>query len=207
MTYVADATSLRSLIRFQSLGSAQTFIAWGAQLEAGAFPTSYIKNIDTVLGVTRAADVASITGTNFSSFYNQTEGTVFADASSDQANGGTRFPILFQGATFNDRMVVGVASTNQYQTFYANNNVAQANLTTGTYTPSTRFGMSAAYATNDIAQSVNGASTQTDTSVTLMTPTQLFIGFASAYFGGTIRRLTYFPIRLANSTLQAITQP
>jgi len=51
---------------------------WGAQLEAGAFPTSYIPT--TTATATRAADVASITGTAFSSFYNQTQGTVFADA-------------------------------------------------------------------------------------------------------------------------------
>jgi hypothetical protein len=49
---------------------------WGAQLEAGSFPTSYIPTVAAT--VTRAADVASITGSNFSSWYRQDEGTVFA---------------------------------------------------------------------------------------------------------------------------------
>jgi len=49
----------------------------GAQLEAGAFPTSYIPT--TTATVTRAADVASITGSNFSSWYRQDEGTVFTE--------------------------------------------------------------------------------------------------------------------------------
>jgi hypothetical protein len=52
-----------------------------AQLEAGGFATSFIPTAGAA--VTRAPDVAQITGTNFSSWYNQTEGTLFADASTD----------------------------------------------------------------------------------------------------------------------------
>jgi hypothetical protein len=50
---------------------------WGAQLEVGAFPTSYIPTIGSTR--TRAADNASITGKNFSSWYRQDEGTVLID--------------------------------------------------------------------------------------------------------------------------------
>jgi hypothetical protein len=46
---------------------------WGAQLEAGALPTSYIPT--TTAAVTRSADVASITGSAFSGWYRQDEGT------------------------------------------------------------------------------------------------------------------------------------
>jgi hypothetical protein len=46
---------------------------WGAQLEIGSFPTSYIPT--TTAAVVRSADVCSISGANFTSFYNQSEGT------------------------------------------------------------------------------------------------------------------------------------
>jgi len=55
-------------------GSSGVYI-WGAQVEQGSFPTSYIPTSGST--VTRAADLAKITGTNFTDFYNQTEGTIF----------------------------------------------------------------------------------------------------------------------------------
>ena len=188
-----------------STGAAAEIHVYGAQLEAGAFPTSYIPT--TTATVTRAADVASITGSNFSSFYNQTEGTVFADASSFAASGASRFNALIQGATFDDRWVMGVATTNQYQTFISTGGVLQANLVTGTYSPNTRYRMVSAIKANDIGQSIDGASPQLDASATLFTANQIQIGNAIAFLNGHLRRLTYWPTRLSNTTLQQITQP
>ena len=51
---------------------------WGAQLEEGAFPSSYIPT--TTAAATRSADVASITGTAFSGWYRQDEGTFYGEA-------------------------------------------------------------------------------------------------------------------------------
>jgi len=48
---------------------------YGAQVEEGAYATSYIPNLDTILGVTRAADAASKTG--IASLIGQSEGTLF----------------------------------------------------------------------------------------------------------------------------------
>jgi hypothetical protein len=51
---------------------------WGPQVEEGAFPTSYIPTSAST--VTRSADTANISGTNFSNFFNSTEGTLFVDS-------------------------------------------------------------------------------------------------------------------------------
>jgi hypothetical protein len=53
---------------------------WGAQLEAGAFATSYIPT--TTATVTRAADISTSVATSVfeNSWYRQDEGTVFANA-------------------------------------------------------------------------------------------------------------------------------
>ena len=65
---------------------------WGAQVEEGNFATSYIATDSST--VTRAADVAEITGTNFSSFYNQPEGSLFASFSSPITSGSNDYDII-----------------------------------------------------------------------------------------------------------------
>ena len=52
------------------------FYVWGAQVEAGSFPTSYIATAGST--ATRVAEYASITGTNFSDFFSNQVGTFYA---------------------------------------------------------------------------------------------------------------------------------
>ena len=53
--------------------NASGILVWGAQLEEGAFATSYIPT--TTAATTRAGDFPLISGSNLSSWYNATEGT------------------------------------------------------------------------------------------------------------------------------------
>lgn len=59
--------------------SGAIYAIWGFQIEAGAFPTSYIPTTTTAL--TRSADVCSISGGDFSSLWNPREGTIFVEFS------------------------------------------------------------------------------------------------------------------------------
>jgi hypothetical protein len=69
--------------------------------------------------------------------------------------------------------------------------------------------ISAAYKVNDLAASRNGGASVSDVSATLPTGIdRLNLGTTQGpnYLNGTIRRLTYWPARLPDSTLQTITQ-
>jgi hypothetical protein len=194
-------------------GSAQTYTgtgdeaiySWGAQLEAGAFATSYIPT--TTATVTRAADVASITGSNFSSWYNQAEGTVFADANSPTS--GTQ--ITFDDGTVNtNRVVLYYQSVTDPRLFVASAGATSCIISAGTITSNSRALLVGAYKLNDFAVSVNGAAPVLDASGDAPTGVdRARLGRSSAdgaYLNGCLRRLTYWPTRFASPTLQAITQ-
>jgi hypothetical protein len=72
---MADVRARIGLGSYQRAAGTARFDWYGAQFESGAFTTSYIPTSGTA--ATRAADVASITGSNFSSWYRQDEGTFF----------------------------------------------------------------------------------------------------------------------------------
>ena len=82
------------------------YLFWGAQAETGAVATSYIPT--TSAAVTRAADVAVMTGTNFSSWWNAIEGTFVLDVDLMSVDGQRTF-YLWDGAT--DEMSVYQTST------------------------------------------------------------------------------------------------
>jgi hypothetical protein len=179
-----------------------------AQLEAGAFPTSYIPT--TSATVTRAADVASITGANFSSFYNQTEGTLFADVNSAPVNTIAQLSFDFSDNSTSERIFQRRSGAGTIATAVVDNNVTQSDIGNVSIAASARYKSGFAYRLNDLASVTNGGGAVTDTSATLPTPDRLYIGqsYTSAQVcNGTINRLTFWPTRLSNEVLQRITQP
>jgi len=68
---------------FYTNATARSVYIWGAQLEAGAYATSYIPTLSA--SVTRVADAASKTG--ISSLIGQTEGTLYAELNVGGADG------------------------------------------------------------------------------------------------------------------------
>jgi hypothetical protein len=181
---------------------------YGAQLEAGAFATSYIPTVASQ--VTRSADIAVMTGTNFSSWYNQTQGTFVASA--DTASfADLRRNIQVDDGTSAERIYLGTNTVANPLTVVVDGGAIQANLPASatTLTVNTPYKIAMTYSINDFAVVGNGGTVAVDTLGTLPTVSQMRIGAsdASIYLNGHIRQIAYYNTRLPNDTLQELTAP
>jgi hypothetical protein len=189
-------------ISYTGDGTSGAFI-WGAQLEAGAFPTSYIQTVASQ--VTRAADAASMTGTNFSSWYNQAEGTLYAEANHPvtTGTGKTHEYVSFTGAAGNGYDLWVFNGTARYAV--QNTNTTLGNDTSGAfdklvmgYSQQTTFAQSG---------SLNAAAAVSSTTSMTRALNSLAIGGGSGSnnLNGTIKKIAYYPIRCTNAQLVALT--
>jgi hypothetical protein len=184
------------VISFAGDGYSGIYI-WGAQLEAGAFPTSYIPTVASQ--VTRSADAASMTGANFSSWYRADEGTLYMDAIASsfifsQVDDGTNSNRMFvQSRTSTGTAALignaGVSTTLTQTLLPAGNKIA--------------FG----YAVNNMAVSANAAAIASNSSIVVPLVSEFKIGRVVGTTGnGTIKKIAYYPKRLADAELVALTQ-
>lgn len=181
---------------------------WGAQLEAGAFATSYIQTVAAT--VTRAADAAIMTGTNFSSWFSAAEYTLFSEwDQSYVATGYEPYQLQFSDGTLNNRIVLyadGTAET----LFVGVGGVSQVFISRSTVTANQTAKAAARVKTNDFALVLNGGAAATDTSGTVPTVTQFALGqnivtAGTKLLNGHLRRVAYYPMALSTANLQALT--
>lgn len=188
-------------------GTNRTLFFWGAQAEAGVFATSYIPTVASQ--VTRTGDFSLISDPNFTPWYNQSEGSLFVEAES--FNPGTldiaRSSVLSNGPTLTNLMQT-YASTGGWGVGGDASGVPQFNLPlSGTYTRNVPAKFAFAFRANDFVATVNGATPVADTSGTVPIVTQFNIGSLplGTQFNGRIRRIVFYPTRLSNAQLQALT--
>lgn len=187
-----------------SIASSAYIYQWGAQYELGAFPTSYIPT--TTAAVTRAADVASMTGTNFSSWFNATEGTLVVKYDTANTSASQRC-ISVNDGTGPNRLIIRRENTGSNMIYL----VANVDQLTGFNSmgafPYTGGSQAFAYKVNDFAASSFGGSVYTDASGSLMTPNLMDMGRDSqggASINGHLQRITYYNKRLPDATLKAL---
>jgi hypothetical protein len=189
---------------------------WGAQLEAGSFATSYIPTVASQ--VTRSQDSATMTGTNFSSWYRADEGTLYGVADIPQpalSGGQVRAIATLSDGTTSNYITIGRATVATSIRFrFVSNGVEQngTNGQTATVSSSPLLLASYSYRVNDLAFSGNAGTVVTDTNGAIIpVVNQLFIGESpfsttqSRSVSGTIKKIAYYPLRLTNSEIQSLT--
>jgi hypothetical protein len=184
-------------------------LVWGAQVELGAFATSYIPTTTTSL--TRNTDNVSMTGTNFSDWYNASEGAFVTQVSLLNISAG-HLLTAFQG--YSDVMRVRMLSSIPTANITVGgasqfNSTSQGSL--GAITTNEIFSSALAYKQNDTSFAAKGVSVSTDTSVNLVTaPSRLAIGsldnVGSGSMTGHMRRVFYYPQRLSNAEIAAFSK-
>jgi hypothetical protein len=175
---------------------------WGAQLEAGSFPTSYIPT--TTGSVVRSADVCSITGANFTSFYNNDQGTMVTVAS---ANGFTASNNAIAGVDSGTTVVMRVYHR------VAQGNRLSAQVSATTLTPAANYNTANVVYKSAITADSAGADYVIDgtqipdtfTGSVLTADNLKFTGMSGSTSNATISSFRYYRKRLPVSKLQALT--
>lgn len=187
-------------------GTSGIFV-WGAQLEAGTFPTSYIPT--TSAQVTRAVDMAFIG--NLSPWFNPNEGTLYLQVLVPPNQPTTKSLVEFGDGTLSNRFYIGALGLTS--------GVTVASAVSGVTNPQAQdtwrgsaagsiANLAVAYSTAGLTLSVNGATPVTAALPVVPTVTRLALGSTSTLVNqpnGHIRALKYTPRRMTNPELQAMT--
>jgi hypothetical protein len=174
-----------------------------AQLEAGAFATSFIPTAGT--SVRRNSDIVSMTGTNFSSWFNATQGS-FVAAATPYAIGSYAVYSASNGG-FNNRIQAPAADSTQY--LVGDGGVIQAFLDAGTLTAGVQFKTATSYKAGLFALSLNGGAVVSIASGTVPSVNRFDIGNLAGFaeiFNGWIPNIRYYPQSLTFAELRAFSK-
>jgi hypothetical protein len=192
-------TCIKSGTNIAYIGSGERLFIWGAQLEVGSYPTSYIPTVAST--VTRNADVISKTG--ISSLIGQTEGTLFCDVNLNSRANFTYFaiaPNIVLTSTY-----IGIFVTSSIIGFeIIISGVVQvginfSNSSTG------RFKIAAAYKNNDFAFYINGNLIGIDTLGNIPACSDLGLNTFSQAQTLNYNSAQLYKTRLTNTELQSLT--
>ena len=179
-----------------------------AQLEVGAFATSFIPTAAAT--VTRNADVATMTGANFSDWYNQTQGTFVATFDKYVTNTVGALWWADDGSSAN--VIDMVAHSIAKLVFEGiTTSVYGGNITSGTLIANTKMtGVSAYSSTTTEKASLNGVAA-TAGSLTLPSSglTRAVLGSQGnslAYLNGHLYKMSYYPQALTAAEVQAFSK-
>ena len=201
----ASDVSTSSIVAPSYLGDGSTFICGQPQLEAGAYPTSYIPTSSA--SVTRNAD--QVLNTSATSLIGQTEGTIYAEFISTAIQSYTQRIINLSDGTISNAIGVQLASSNHLIFYVQNGGINQVVITKTppAITLGSSMKIAAAYKENDFVFYVNGVQVGTDTSGSVPTTSQIRFTEANGTnpYVGNIKSAALWKTRLTNAQLAALT--
>ena len=198
-------TGVRIYPKYASTSTDGVYI-YGAQLEQGSYPTSYIPNYGTAAGVTRSAETAN--GAGDATTFNDSEGVLMAEISA-LANDGTTRRFGISDGSYSNRITLELdESSNTLKVFVISADTTQ-------YSPSevlsdiTNYNKVAIkYKQNDFALWINGFEFDVDNSGDTpinLSQMQFADGNGSdAPFYGNTKQIQYFQTALTDSELEKI---
>jgi hypothetical protein len=143
-----------------------------------------------------------MTGTNFSDWYNASEGSFIVEG--DCTGVGTQPVISADDNTANEKICLYVSGTDP-KLILTDGGVTQADIDAGSITAYTAFKLGGAYKLNDCAASVNGGAEVTDVAATIPTVDRLRLGADQAgnSLNGHIKSITFYNTRQPLAALTA----
>jgi len=177
--------------------------AWGGQSETGAFATSYIPTVASQ--VTRTADLATMTGTNFSDWYNASEGTLVGEYTTMAAVPSSRY-----GYAVSDNTTSNFIGQRQDSARVVVSGSTEVAVNSATNSPNTTFKSVIAYKLNDFAANANNVLLYTDSAGAVPTVSQLMFGDLETSTNRRIncwmRKFNFYNQRLTNAEVSAFSK-
>jgi len=200
--YLTEADDVNS---YTGDGTSGVYV-FGAQLELGSYPTSYIPTAGST--VTRTADSSSTSG--LSSVINSEEGVFYAEMSVFSASGGNMYITLSDGSDDNEIVIRNTSATNNVVAQYVKNNSNQASMDFTLTDRTVLNSIAIRYKVNDFSLWINGVKEVEDTSGSVLsanTLNQLSFsrGNGTSQWSGKVKGLAIFNTYLTDTQMAELT--
>ena len=183
-------------------------LIWGAQLEEGSYPTSYIPTSGQSGGVTRNQDIFTRDG--IGSLINSTEGVFFAEMAALSNSGNYRLITLSDGTTSN-RVFIGFRLDTGYIYYFVivGGSTVASHITSTTSLDFSKIAVK--WKANDFALWINGSEISTQTSgnsfsANTLNTLQMNEGDGAGFeFHGKVKQLQVYDTALTDNQLIQLT--
>ena len=207
-TVTAGTVFLQNSDGDNSLGeeTASSVLWWGAQLEAGAFPTSYIPTEGS--SVTRAADDISSSDVTW---FDGSQGTFYADFETQVPQSAIAGPISVDNGTTGNRYYIDIfGNETRFAIVNSGGNNASVFTSDNRWDAPQREQVAAAYAQDDVVLYVEETLIGTDTSIDVpisSAPNSVKVGqngTSLSFFNGEIKEIRWYDERLDDDVVEAL---